>query len=124
MIPVNRHGDCSAPLCWQGSPAQWLLSQHSHKMLENVSPVLAPVLVMHLISLLQSSAEVYDEQEILDIATKVTKHVVPIFPRSMTGPQHAQGLARLQMLTGQKCRCNAFCGCRIHPFCGYKMHSF
>lgn len=77
-----------------------LLTVLSQDIANCVSPVPALILEMHLIYLLQPSAEVYDEQEILDIARKVTKHVVPIFSRPTTGFQHAQGLVRHQ---GPKC---------------------
>lgn len=80
-----------------GSPSSVsALTVFSQDVGNYVSPVPAPISLMHLISLLQSSAEVYDEQEILNIARKVTKHVAPTFPRSVTGSQHVQGLVMLQ----------------------------
>lgn len=105
MIPANRHGDCSAPMYWWGSPSSVAaLTVFSQDAGNYISPVPAPIFVMHLISLLQSSAEVYDEQEILDIARKMNKHMVLTFSRSVTGSQHVQGLVMLQ--GPQCCHCS------------------
>lgn len=116
LCPDSLLGDFLAHTCWCGSPSSVMVpiapSQDDGKC---VSPVLAPILRKLPISLLQSSVEIYGGQEPWTQWERWlpnSEHVVPTFPRSVTGSQHAQGTEGSRtttpwQLTGQKC-CTAF----------------